>query len=575
MLVLQGRTYHFRRRVPDRLRAVIGKAELWHSLNTTSRQIAKARAAAVYLASDRVFMEATDMRGEFPALDGEGLLYLTHSLRNTCRRIAAGTDDGSLCLADIEEGLRALEAELASEKDKLRRARDRLDEATALADDLPQAERLHDLAARLDALVPATMVDAPGVDIGTIPPPVPSPRPAELDPYILAVIRETVLGLRQDMAATLQGALPSTRAETAIKPPAPLFSELQQAFMTDMVTPPDKDTPARWTIRTRDENARALSVFLNLVGDRPIDQYTRMDAGQFYNDARLLPFSHGKARNGETPKDAIARADAEEETGKIVHRVKLRTVERYFHTLSPYWKWLKPRGHVAENIFTEFEFHGTKANAKKARDLWAAEDLTKLFKFWWFRSSALRDKASFWLPLIAMFSGMRLEEIGHLRPCDIKQEGEIWYFDLCDHPEDGWSPKTEAGARRVPIHSFLIRLGLLNLVERRRAAGAPFVFTDLKADGYGARTRGFSRDFSKKKVSLGVNEKTVFHSFRHNVRTQLEDVDVHERWIDGVIGHTRKEASEGQRTYNKGIGLKRAQEVIESIKPEIDLSHLF
>lgn len=618
MIVLQGAIYHFRRRVPDRLRPILGKTEIWKSLQTNCLRTAKVRAAAQYVASECLFAEAAMF--DAPAEIGENLLYLAHSLRNTGRRMAEATPGAALLLDDIEEGLVEIEAHLTAEKDRLARSRHRLDEAQAVADCLlpEDGDRIRALARRLDALLAAAV--NPGVDTEMAPAPTPPPTdpppaavslpaaPTALDPSWLAtILREAVSGAVQGMAAALPvlhtptapSAVmpapeppPAPRPETAVVPPKPRFSELQEAFLTHMVTPPDKDTRARWTPQTRDDGAKMFAIFVELMDDQPVDQYSRADAGEFYDLMRRLPFSHGKNRTGDSAREAIARADLAEAEGKPVRRLKLRTVQRYFNTLSPYWTWLRTRGHVSDNIFSGFEFRGTKANRKKAHTLWTADELERLFRHWWFTSPALRDSARFWLPLIALHSGMRMEEIGHLRPCDVGQEDGIWYFNLCFHADDGWSPKTEAGERKVPVHSMLIRLGLLNLVERRRRSGAPFVFPDLKPNRHGKLTKGFSRLFSKLKVALGVAGDTVFHSFRHQVRTQLggapgsvrvidglmghvgEKVVVEPRWVDGVLGLTDEEASEGERTYNKGMALRLAQRLIEAITPPVDLSHL-
>ena len=45
------------------------------------------------------------------------------------------------------------------------------------------------------------------------------------------------------------------------------------------------------------------------------------------------------------------------------------------------------------------------------------------------RRVADRD-GKFWLPLIALYSGMRMGEIVQLLASDLKQEGDIWYFDV-------------------------------------------------------------------------------------------------------------------------------------------------
>ncbi len=68
-------------------------------------------------------------------------------------------------------------------------------------------------------------------------------------------------------------------------------------------------------------------------------------------------------------------------------------------------------------------------------------------------------EAAYWLPLIALYGGMRMEEIGQLLTTDLKQEGAVCYFDVSD--EGAKSLKTESSLRRVPVHPVLIDLGLI------------------------------------------------------------------------------------------------------------------
>jgi integrase len=90
----------------------------------------------------------------------------------------------------------------------------------------------------------------------------------------------------------------------------------------------------------------------------------------------------------------------------------------------------------------------------------------------------------------------------------------------------------------VPVHPRLLELGLLDLVERRRAEGTHRLLPGLKKGPRGNLGAYLSKDFSAHKIAIGVGEKTVFHSFRHNVRTQLTNVQgLQETWIDAVLGH--------------------------------------
>ena len=71
----------------------------------------------------------------------------------------------------------------------------------------------------------------------------------------------------------------------------------------------------------------------------------------------------------------------------------------------------------------------------------------------------IRD-ARFWLPLLGIFHGNRLEELAHLRREDVRVVEGIPYLRITD--EDGRQPKNEQSRRDVPLHPELIRLGFLD-----------------------------------------------------------------------------------------------------------------
>ena len=66
----------------------------------------------------------------------------------------------------------------------------------------------------------------------------------------------------------------------------------------------------------------------------------------------------------------------------------------------------------------------------------------------------IRD-GKFWIPLIALYSSMRLGEIVQLLVGDIKSEHGVAYFDICRGEGEKKQIKTASSMRRVPIHKML------------------------------------------------------------------------------------------------------------------------
>ena len=83
-------------------------------------------------------------------------------------------------------------------------------------------------------------------------------------------------------------------------------------------------------------------------------------------------------------------------------------------------------------------------------------------------SNQLRPKggaggAAYWIPIIALYTGMRLEEIGQLLVSDIKCKNSIWYFDV--NSSEDKQLKNKSSVRRVPIHYDLIELEFIKYMK--------------------------------------------------------------------------------------------------------------
>ncbi|MGB3901200.1 MAG: site-specific integrase [Mesorhizobium sp.] len=347
---------------------------------------------------------------------------------------------------------------------------------------------------------------------------------------------------------------------------SPLISEHVEEWLAYIQNPTEEGEKAIPFLHAKQKGV-TVRILIELVGDRPAATITRDDAKEFRKQLLRMPKSHGKGRYVHA-REAIANAEA-----GGADLFTLKTVKRYFSALNGYWKWLRDRKFIpdAPSPFSGHSFPGTKSS-RSNRDDWSVRDLERLFKSADYRGYAW-DSADHWLPLIALHSGMRLEEIARLRTDhDVIFEGKVPCFKIQIHP-DGWDPKTEAGEREIPVHPWLIKHGFLRLVEQRRKEGAHRLFRDLSNEGvtgtYGAE---FSKRFSNLKIGLGIGKKTVFHSFRHTFRTEVDGEDIEERFIDAVMGHEGKR-SEGA-TYRKRAALRKRQQVVESFRSPLPLDFL-
>lgn len=382
--------------------------------------------------------------------------------------------------------------------------------------------------------------------------------------------------LREDAAASPVPASvsPSPRTEPATQS-GPIFSKVYPDFAQTQVARGD------WQQQMASQADATYRLFIAICGDRPLSDYSRADALTFRKTAERMPFDYGKAAiyRDLDPAEVIARYEAlpKEKRSPLLTQ---KTIKRHFSAMSKLWSEAISGGDVSANIFSGFKF----ANAKRAsdqRDMWDADELKTLFSSpIWAGCANERQRSAkgdqiirdekFWVPLITLFSGMRLEEICQLQTDDIREEDGIAYFDLNDRPPR--QLKNKNAVRKVPIHSELIRVGFLRYVEsfgKRSHA----LFPHLKPGGADNKFgHAFSKWFTRYRQQIGVYRKNLdFHSLRHTATTFMHRADVNTMVIDHLTGHST--TGETAR-YTKGSALSQLAVAVETIRPPLDLRHL-
>ncbi|MCQ1770371.1 hypothetical protein NOI24_03605 [Neorhizobium galegae] len=534
-------SFFFRRRVPAPLQARLGQTEIYRSLKTSVRRTARARAAHLFIATEKLFqMLEEEEDDEFPLTDDD--------IRIAVRRWL-DTPPWKHRLKIVDEmspgGLRVNHESLPNTLLKMS-----ADEGVSFGDNLGQeanaalehseyfdvrsGDRLRRTAAALQE---------------------------QLREYVDRRM-ETVFGQETVATATVQAVAPAAPPEPAAN--MTKLSSYIKEWQTDITAGYNHNKGLG--DETTDQYLKTVQMFIALMGDLPVGKITFDTAAEFRELVLQMPASHGKGATA-SPRKELARAKAD----KTLPRVTMKTAKRHFSGMNSIWKWLVHKKHVPVTAqpFSDHSFPGTKAK-KSARDDWSREDLQRLFTSREYREAS-ESSALHWLPLISLHSGMRLEEICRLRPAiDIIVKDGVTCFDIATR--DGWDPKTEAGTRIIPVHSWLTKHGFMNFVAQQRARGAEHLFSPELTLHKGKISSGFSREFSRLKIDLGVGSKTAFHSFRHSFRTVLESTDLKESHIDAVMGH---EGGGGQgRTYTKRVTTAKLKEVVEAFQPSLELTFL-
>ncbi|PTU69057.1 hypothetical protein DBB33_06180 [Chromobacterium haemolyticum] len=164
------------------------------------------------------------------------------------------------------------------------------------------------------------------------------------------------------------------------------------------------------------------------------------------------------------------------------------------------------------------------------------------------RPVAGKGETAFWLPLLGLFTGARLEELAQLKVSDIVKDSLGRHIHITDRDDEG-SVKTNESRRRVPLHSELERMGFGNYLETLPPTG--YLFPELTPDKYGKRSSLWSQWWGKWcRKQLGITDKRmVFHSFRHSFKDICREAEVDEETHDALTGHTNSSTS---RSYGSG-----------------------
>ena len=178
-------------------------------------------------------------------------------------------------------------------------------------------------------------------------------------------------------------------------------------------------------------------------------------------------------------------------------------------------------------------------------------------------------EAAYWLPLMALYTGARVEELCQLNTSDIYQESyldaydkkiDVWVFHLTDEGDEH-RLKNTGSKRRVPVHKTLIDLGFIKYLQAIKIGR---IFPALTpAAGYGTLSANWSKWFGQylRKSILIENKKMVFHSFRHNFKDYARTAGIATEVHNALTGH-----SSGDVADNYGSDMYPLRPLVEAMQ---------
>lgn len=286
---------------------------------------------------------------------------------------------------------------------------------------------------------------------------------------------------------------------------------------------------------------RAQRLFVQLVGDKPIDLIQADDVHKFI--------------------DAVAT----QRVGKSDRPVSRQTVQSYLTQISSPLNYALERRWATSNPAMGHKIKhwvpaSDPAQMPPKRPFTTAE-LREVFAYPWFHGchsaskshvcgDVLLDDMRYWAPVLALYTGARAAELGGLKLSEIVMRGAP---HIVIQPNE--YRRTKSGrARIVPILDALLRLGFDEYLEKVKLAGSDRLFPDWDCPKESGGSldqeqtrwanskwiRSFNRTVIPSVLPLAaksLRSAVTFHSFRGSFKTLLFSVGP-EKKANAIIGHT-------------------------------------
>tara|TARA_B100000700_G_scaffold102226_1_gene115300 strand:- start:255 stop:1205 length:951 start_codon:yes stop_codon:yes gene_type:complete len=254
---------------------------------------------------------------------------------------------------------------------------------------------------------------------------------------------------------------------------------------------------------------RNINAVINLLGDRPIDEYSTSDASAL--------------------RDHL-----------IDKGLKVASITRMFSTIKSVINLtIREEGLKCNNAFSRT--YMPDLDDSNQRQPIANEDIKSIQ----IECKKIDDEKR-WLIALISDTGMRLSEAAGLSKDDIKVNESIPYVNIIPH---SWrSLKTKSSIRKVPLVGASLWSARRILESDNDTPFAFPLYTNEKMTNSNSASAALNKWLRNR-----LGEGNVIHGFRHSMRDRLRAVECPSDLIDQIGGWSRGSVGEG---YGKGYDLK-------------------
>jgi len=287
----------------------------------------------------------------------------------------------------------------------------------------------------------------------------------------------------------------------------------------------EKERSKYWTLREYRRGEVMLQALAKLLGKLEVRSVGRKDANAFKES--LL---------------ASARS--------------ITTVNNYLKRAAMLFDWLIQRGDCSENVFRGQNVK-QRRHVSTERKAFSVDDKTTYFRF-----AQDQEEWRKWILLLLRYTGARPSEICQLYKDDINIRAKV--IDIrATRPDQ--TLKTMSSERSIPIHSQLLKAGLLEFIE---SVHHPRLFPQLNHVKSGGYSHTFVTWYSKARTKTLEHELVLpgLYGTRHTAATEMKNAGIPTQFAAAVFGHSNDSITYDR--YGKGVELKNLANAVEAIARE-------
>jgi len=243
---------------------------------------------------------------------------------------------------------------------------------------------------------------------------------------------------------------------------------------------------------TKETGRTALRYFREAFGDLRPEEIDRMIVTEWLELLAMKPSAPTRADRKVKLRELVKLHD-----GQDIRRLTPKTVEQYLTALSALWRRATEDGLISGDVANPFSGRKVpQAPRPKKKMQFSLTELQDIFNLPIFteleKPKGGKGDASYWMPLLLLWTGARPEEIAQLLVSDVEKDpvSGLWLLDITDegmHPYKGRrllkTTSTGSGHRSFPLPQGLLELGFIRYVEHTRASGEQALFSELRPKG--------------------------------------------------------------------------------------------